>query len=95
MSSDVYDAFSSLLHGCKGNRTAFASAAFTLTPLYSLEEGENLTEQINRDQKELVAFLSEDTQLSAEYIQKDMELGLSFDAMQAKEYGLIDRIIQR
>jgi ATP-dependent Clp protease, protease subunit len=81
-----------LAHGARGHRTASPNARMSLTPITS-ERSPIDADELTRTTAILVEMLAADTGQLAETIAADMRAGRRFDAVQARDYGLVDQIV--
>ncbi len=84
--------------GTKGKRLALPHTRVLLHQLYSGAQGqvsdiEIANKEIQRQRKELEAILAKHTGKTAKQIREDSDRDFVMNAEQAKEYGIIDRII--
>jgi ATP-dependent Clp protease protease subunit len=88
-----------LSSGTKGFRASLPNAEIVLAPQYSRTGGQATDIQIDArkvvaDRELLVSTLAQNTGRSAESVAKDIERRFYLTAEEAKEYGLIDRVLE-
>jgi ATP-dependent Clp protease protease subunit len=79
-------------HGAEGHRTASADARFTFTQIWSLETGENVEQQLEKDRQVFIGLLVKDTRRTGQKVLTDMEQERSLTATEAHANGIIDAI---
>jgi len=89
-----------LTGGTKGKRYALPHARVMLHQPYGgvMGQAEDIkiqAEQIIKSKHELIRILSRHTGQSEDIVKRDSERDKYFNAMQAKEYGLVDQVIFR
>lgn len=88
-----------LSSGAKGKRAALPHTSIALTHPQTLTRGQatdiNLeAEQVIKKRKLIQQILADNTEQTPEKVAKDMERMFYLSATDAKEYGLIDRVIE-
>jgi len=88
-----------LASGTKGFRASLPNAEIVLAPQYSRTGGQATDIQIDArkvvaDRETLVNVLATNTGRSAEQIAKDIDRRFYLTADEAKDYGLIDRVLE-
>jgi ATP-dependent Clp protease protease subunit len=94
------DGYSTLANGTKGKRFALPNSKIHIHQPIGGVEGQASdiaieAEEILKTKKLLYEFLSERTGKSVKQIEKDADRDKYFTAKEAKEYGLIDKVIKK
>lgn len=88
-----------LSSGAKGFRASLPNAEIVLSNHYGLSQGQASDIQIDAkkvltDRTTLIKILSQNTDQSIEKLTKDLDRRFYLTPQEAKEYGLVDRVLQ-
>lgn len=75
-----------LAHGARGHRSVMAHGQVSFTPIVSVHGDARRTELL------IVEMLANDTGQGKQQIETDLQASRSFEAEQARTYGLVDRV---
>lgn len=87
-----------LSSGTKGSRLSLPNAEIVLSPQYGRSQGQATDIQVDAkkvlaDRATFLSILSMNTGQSTEKLEKDLDRRFYLSAQEAKEYGLIDRVL--
>jgi ATP-dependent Clp protease protease subunit len=82
-----------LASGCRGSRSAIKKARFLIPSFPSMVYGKDTTEELIRIRGLLAEHLATRTGQTRQKVEQDLMDGRRFDAIGAREYGIIDRVI--
>ena len=82
-----------LAHGARRHRTMARHARVTFIPITSAGGVPAAPSELARTETIVTQMIAADTQQSIEQVESDLRASRSFDAEQARAYGLIDNIV--